>query len=82
MDLQVPAKLGAPSGTIDLGTVVQNSLASYILQIANVADVARFPLRVADRMAGVGHLQSGEVPDMGVDDGGEGTQRPRTLGGC
>ncbi len=42
LDLQVPSKLGAPTGTIDLGTVAQNSSASYTLQITNAADVARY----------------------------------------
>jgi hypothetical protein len=42
LDLQVPAKLGAPSGTIDLGTVAQNSTVTYTLQVSNAADLARF----------------------------------------
>lgn len=42
LDLQVPAVLGAPSGTIDLGTVVQNSGTSYTLQVSNAADFAKF----------------------------------------
>jgi len=42
LDLQVPAALGAPSGTIDLGSVAQNSAAAYTLQIANAADVPRY----------------------------------------
>jgi hypothetical protein len=42
LDMQIPAKLGAPSGTIDLGAVSQNSSVSYSLQITNAADTARF----------------------------------------
>lgn len=42
LDLQVPAKLGAPTGTIDLGTVSQNSSATFALQISNAADVPRY----------------------------------------
>ena len=42
LDMQVPAKLGAPSGTIDFGTVAINSAAIRTLQITNAADVARF----------------------------------------
>lgn len=40
LDLQVPAKLGAPSGTIDLGTVAQNATVTVQIQITNAANVA------------------------------------------
>jgi endonuclease/exonuclease/phosphatase family metal-dependent hydrolase len=42
LDLQVPAKLGAPTGTIDLGTVAQGATVTYALQVTNAADVPRF----------------------------------------
>ncbi len=45
LDLQVPAKLGAPSppnGTVDLGVINQGASASYVLSVTNAADVARF----------------------------------------
>ena len=42
LDLEVPAKLGAPTGTIDLGSVAQNSTTNYTLSISNAADLARF----------------------------------------
>jgi hypothetical protein len=42
LDLQVPAKLGAPTGTIDFGMVAQNSSATFAIDISNAADVARF----------------------------------------
>lgn len=42
MDLQVPAKLGAPTGTIAFGSVTQNSVTTQSFTITNAADVARF----------------------------------------
>ncbi len=42
LDLQVPAKLGAPSGTINLGTVSQNASITYTLNISNAADLAKY----------------------------------------
>jgi hypothetical protein len=42
LDVKVPARLGAPSGTIDLGTVAQNSTTTYGLGISNAADFVRF----------------------------------------
>lgn len=42
MDMQVPAKLGAPSGTIAFGSVPQNSVATFTIEVTNAADVARF----------------------------------------
>lgn len=40
LDLQVPAKLGAPTGTINFGTVAQNSVATQTIQITNAANIA------------------------------------------
>ncbi len=42
LDLQVPAKLGAPTGTIAFGSVPQNSTSTFSFDITNAADVARF----------------------------------------
>jgi hypothetical protein len=42
LDLQVPARLGAPTDPINLGTVTQNSTVSYTLQVTNAADTARY----------------------------------------
>jgi hypothetical protein len=40
LDLQVPAKLGAPTGTINFGTVAQGSTATQSIQITNAANIA------------------------------------------
>lgn len=42
LDLQVPARLGSPAGTIDFGTVTQNSVAQQTIQISNAANVALY----------------------------------------
>ncbi|MBY0312069.1 MAG: endonuclease/exonuclease/phosphatase family protein [Phycisphaerales bacterium] len=42
LDLQVPAKLGSPTGTIAFGSVPQNSTTTQAISITNAADVARF----------------------------------------
>lgn len=44
LDMQVPAKLGAPiaGSTIDFGTVGQNSTATVTIQISNAANVSLF----------------------------------------
>lgn len=44
MDMQVPARLGAPAAnsTIDLGTVAQNSTTTVTVQISNAANVTVF----------------------------------------
>jgi hypothetical protein len=42
LDMQVPARLGAPTGTIDLGSIVQDGVLTYDLSVTNAADVARF----------------------------------------
>ena len=44
-----------------------------------VADVARLPARVAPGVAGVAHLELGELLDVRVDDGGEAAQQRRAL---
>jgi hypothetical protein len=42
LDMQVPAKLGSPTGTVNLGAVSQFSSVSYPLQISNAANTAVF----------------------------------------
>ncbi len=42
LDAQVPAKLGAPSGTVDLGTIGLSTPATYSLMITNAADLSRY----------------------------------------
>jgi len=39
LDLQVPARLGAPTGTIDFGTVALNAPATQTIQITNAAAI-------------------------------------------
>ena len=42
LDMQVPAKLGAPTGTINLGTIPQSTPTTYSLTITNAADLSRY----------------------------------------
>ena len=46
----------------------------------HVADVAGLPAGVADRVAGVGHLELGQLLEVVVDDLGEPAQQPATVG--
>ena len=48
--------------------------------VQHVADVARFPASVADRVAGVGHFQLSHLFDVGVDNLGEASQQATTVG--
>ena len=45
------------------------------VELEHVADVARLPAGVADHVAGVGHLQRGQLLAVGVDGGGEAAQQ-------
>jgi hypothetical protein len=56
LDLQVPAKLGAPVAAIDFGTVPINGTAQVVINISNAADVPRFS-RVAGAAAGIEPLR-------------------------
>ena len=49
--------------------------------VQHVADVARLPAGVADRVAGVGHLERGQVLEVGVDGLGEPAQQPGPVAG-
>ena len=46
----------------------------------DVADVAGLPARVAQRVAGAGHLEQRELLVVGVDDLAEPAQQPRAVG--
>ena len=48
--------------------------------VQDVADVARLPPRVADRVAGVGHLELRQLLDVGVDLLGEPAQQASAVG--
>ena len=46
----------------------------------HVADVAGLPARVADGVAGVGHLELGQLLEVRVDRVGEAAQQPAAVG--
>ena len=45
------------------------------VELEHVADVARLPAGVPDHVAGVGHLEGGQLVEVGVDGGGEAAQQ-------
>ncbi|CAM5456637.1 hypothetical protein SCALM49S_08171 [Streptomyces californicus] len=49
--------------------------------VEEVADVARLPAGVADGVAGLPHLQLGQLLDVFVDDSGEAAQQAGPVGG-
>lgn len=65
LDMQVPARLGAPTGTIDFGTVALNAPAQYPLQITNAADVARFSKATLPAVSGIDALTYTLAPTSG-----------------
>ena len=50
------------------------------IELQHVADVPGLPPRRTDRMTGVGDLESGQLLDVGIDDGREIPQCARPLG--
>ncbi len=52
------------------------------VELDDVAHVARLPARVPDHVAGVDHLQRGELHDVGVDRGGEAPEQAGPVPGC
>ena len=67
---------GDVDATGDRDLLAEEALGCGGVVVQAVADVARLPAGVADRVAGVGHLELGQLLDVRVDDGGERAQQP------
>ena len=66
--------------TRDRDLTAEEALGCSGVVVQAVAHVARLPAGVADRVAGVGDLELGQLLDVRVDDGGERAQQPRAFG--